>query len=544
MQLFSFLKGSRAPSVAAQIARDKHKSSPSSSQGRHRDGKGSSSGGSHRKSSRPHSGHKDGSHQKSRFAQSQQFTDLSLLDLDYRYNTFRLAVKPGCTVSKMEARVRMRPGFAGTSQEIPAGAEIRFYGRNGKELHGDDRVVDQQKLWYRVVARPHQTEFWKFTHDRDDTNGRLDSDLTNQLIRAVETGATFGDLRNKIASYMNINDPNRILVYQKNGMRPSLTRANSWKVAQVRTKWLCTWLSIDVAQEGRFIVLRGLGRDHIYQPHPQDAKDLLMNVRELKQWMEYSLFKNIVGTDEKDFRLKWQQIALYSSGSLARDDSHIVWGSHYDFELPTDAAEIFSDKEADFLPASEPCLVCGDDKKPSDFPVRITALCKHKPNLCKECHGQWIRSGMDTFEWDKIKCPDCSELLNFEDIKRYAPADVFARYDKLATRSALRNMKNFRWCLSTTCESGQIHDESCAKFKCVACSARHCVRHNVPWHSRETCEDYDKRNKQRRKNEKASEDTVKKITKKCPSCNRDVHKFTGCNHITCEFNPKSDLRVF
>jgi hypothetical protein len=167
------------------------------------------------------------------------------------------------------------------------------------------------------------------------------------------------------------------------------------------------------------------------------------------------------------------------------------------------------------------------------MPIQIAAGCKHKAALCKECLAQWLQSGLERTSWDRLKCPDCPELLQHADMRRYANPATFERWDSLATRAALEAIPNFRWCLSSPCTSGQIDDESCAKFKCKACSARHCIKHNVPWHKGETCEDYDRRNKQRKKDDKASEQMIKKTSKKCPECKKDVHKFTGCNHITC-----------
>lgn len=42
------------------------------------------------------------------------------------------------------------------------------------------------------------------------------------------------------------------------------------------------------------------------------------------------------------------------------------------------------------------------------------------------------------------------------------------------------------------------------------------------------------RNRRQRRGERASEKKVKEITKPCPQCRRDVNKFSGCDHITCE----------
>jgi hypothetical protein len=114
---------------------------------------------------------------------------------------------------------------------------------------------------------------------------------------------------------------------------------------------------------------------------------------------------------------------------------------------------------------------------------------------------------------------------------------TLGRYDTLATRAAVQKDPEFVWCLEPNCGSGQIHvaPPGCFKFTCNACNGKHCTRHGVKWHARLTCAEYDMENKARLKQDKASEAKVKEISKACPECKRPVHKFIGCNHITCEF---------
>jgi hypothetical protein len=52
---------------------------------------------------------------------------------------------------------------------------------------------------------------------------------------------------------------------------------------------------------------------------------------------------------------------------------------------------------------------------------------------------------------------------------------------------------NFRWCINKGCNSGQVHKSSKPKFRCKTCRAKHCVKHGVEWHRRETCSEYDYR---------------------------------------------------
>jgi hypothetical protein len=107
----------------------------------------------------------------------------------------------------------------------------------------------------------------------------------------------------------------------------------------------------------------------------------------------------------------------------------------------------------------------------------------------------------------------------------------------------LEHVQGFRWCLNPRCDSGQIYPSECTKAKCHACRHYSCLRHDVPWHGGETCEEYDKRTRKQRKNDKLSEKHVKEITKPCPGCKKNVNKYSGCDHITCE-SPSQGLLLY
>lgn len=117
----------------------------------------------------------------------------------------------------------------------------------------------------------------------------------------------------------------------------------------------------------------------------------------------------------------------------------------------------------------------------------------------------------------------------------------------LITKKVLNNIPNFHWCLSKGCESGQVHapsgksdNSSCPKtlFECHSCKGRQCILHDVKWHEGLTCREYEERNSSKVKQDKASEATVKEISKQCPRCKRNIIKFVGCNHMTCKLELK------
>ncbi|KAK0733426.1 hypothetical protein B0T26DRAFT_624713, partial [Lasiosphaeria miniovina] len=473
-------------------------------------------------------------------AQPRPYVKVELMPLDPRYTRFELNARVGLVISKVIQYIFQR--YAQRKNPVSPAAQIRLYS-GGQELGDHDTITpEKRKIWYSM-SRPEDAERWKFTHWQDETNGRLDGDLTDGLVSAIEAGATVGELRRKIADHMGIADAQRIVLIGRDGMRPGLLQGNSWVASRIKGKWCCRWIAIDVNPEKCYVILKGQGREYVYHPDPSYVRRGL-DLMSIRTYMALRIFPYIcpLGAETK-LDLPRRSIALSlgdededngdgDDGCLA-SSGDVSWGATYRFELPADAAEVFSDEETWLLPKSETCSICIEDKSISELPVKVTAECTHKPTACKDCLKQWLASGLESGTWDRLKCPDCSQVLAHGEVKRFASGETFVRYDGLATRAALKDVPNFRWCLSTTCESGQIHDDTCPTFKCAACDFSHCVAHDVPWHKGETCDEYDRRNRQRKKQEKASEDMIKKTSKNCPECNKAVHKYTGCNHITC-----------
>lgn len=454
--------------------------------------------------------------------------DVELRHLDHRHKPIHISVQLWARGSKVKSFIRNRFDD-GRHHSQESSEKVRLFS-DGKEIHRRDPIERSSVIWYRIGPSCND-ESLTITQFNDRMNAPLEGAFYDQLIDAIEDGETVAQVRCRVAERLGVEDHNRIILIARDGMRPGLVQCDGWEVRQLR-KWQCRWLSLDVGRKNTYIVLEGLGRRYVYHP---DAASMQrgMELKKLKRWMEQRLFAEVSRSGSSDVNLKWVQIALLHKDSRLGSFTPAVWGATYQFELPDDLADALNDEESWLLRATETCIVCSDDKKVTEMPVRTTSDCDHKPTVCKDCMAQWIHSSLESTAWDRLKCPECPQFLKFGDVRRLAAAADFSRYDTLATRAALKDIPNFRWCLSTKCESGQIHDRSCARFRCVACRSKHCVRHDVAWHSGETCEEYDKRNRRRMAEDKASEEEVRKSTRRCPECKRDVHKWTGCNHITC-----------
>mgnify|MGYP004509304379 CR=1 FL=1 len=82
-------------------------------------------------------------------------------------------------------------------------------------------------------------------------------------------------------------------------------------------------------------------------------------------------------------------------------------------------------------------------------------------------------------------------------------------------------------------------------FRCNACNFRVCTIHDVPFHTGETCSQYDERRRKEEEQRRKEDEKLKKqdemsmveikaSTTKCPGCEVPIHKYEACDHITCK----------
>jgi hypothetical protein len=202
------------------------------------------------------------------------------------------------------------------------------------------------------------------------------------------------------------------------------------------------------------------------------------------------------------------------------------------------------------------CSVCSEDFTAPETVVRAAGGCSHRTKTCGNCTSLWIASQLETVGWEYVRCPECPQLLSYDDIRLSASKQVFhrykfmlhchikylypARYEKLVVRATLSAIPSFRWCIGPGCESGQIHEAGTNSpiMRCVLCGFKTCVQHETKWHDGETCKEYDDRVNKREEEKKANSATMQLIfdtTKRCPGtgCIFNIEKNQGCSHMTC-----------
>jgi hypothetical protein len=74
------------------------------------------------------------------------------------------------------------------------------------------------------------------------------------------------------------------------------------------------------------------------------------------------------------------------------------------------------------------CIVCTDERSLRHFPdQRPTEQCTHDIDVCKRCLRTWIESEFSTKIWNEIKCPICASRMDYSDMRKFAPTEIFRR---------------------------------------------------------------------------------------------------------------------
>ncbi|KAI2617612.1 hypothetical protein GGS26DRAFT_401290 [Hypomontagnella submonticulosa] len=489
----------------------------------------------------PSNQHRDERRHRSRHRDpSRERRKIDLEDLDCFVtgrDPIRVAIKETWKLHHLAEFLKKR--FSSGDEEIPDDAEIQFF-LFDKRLDEEDIPKEASFLYFRVLLAGDDGSLriiWR------GLTQRLSKSEKGVIAREAAAGKSVGNIRESIATHLQtsgedrrhvVENPNQVTVEAVGGFKQGHLQGNNWEARKVQA-WLCRYLIVDIVRRDDYLVLRGFNEEYVWH-RPSRNQRGITDVHKLKTWLRDDILESTRFRRSRRHILDVEDIRLTCRGRLVRRYSHIrPGGETIDFEVPRSVEEKYIRAEAELVPLSEECIVCSDEKRVSEMPNRrrITAACEHDSSICKECVGQWIASSMETVTWDRLKCPECPQLLKFENVRAFATQEVFNRYDALATKALLSNIPEFMWCLNPRCNSGQIYPTGCERARCHACRHSLCVRHNVPWHKGETCPEYERRTRRQRRNDKASEKHIKEIAKPCPGCQKNVHKYTGCDHVTC-----------
>ncbi|KAI0159554.1 hypothetical protein GGR57DRAFT_428662 [Xylariaceae sp. FL1272] len=462
---------------------------------------------------------------------------MELEDMDAHRPTIRIGARKASKLIHIAWFLKRR--LKESSEAIPRGSCVEFFS-DGEKLFSNDIPKDVHILRYRIISDSDDQLFTIIWREPKASLCLCQQDI-EAIRQDINTGLTVGQVRQRVAKILQnylpadsriVIEPAQVTIEAIGGLRSGPLQGDSWELKNIQ-QWYCRRLRIGLQLLDEYFILRGFNVAYILQAsrHYGTISGYSLKV----------LFKHkVLTTTHRKYRhycdaIEPDDITLYHHNEQVRDNTRLHPGMTLDFELSRRASRLFLQEEAWLVPLTETCSICADDKRVSEMPHKrlITAHCSHTATACNDCVAQWITSSMETVPWDRLKCPECPALFTFANVKKFATRDTFKRYDQLATRAALDSVTGFRWCLNARCDAGQIYPLGCSKARCHACSQSSCVHHDIPWHNGETCEQYDKRTTKQRRSDKLSEKHVQKTTKPCPGCRKNVHKFSGCDHITC-----------
>jgi len=188
----------------------------------------------------------------------------------------------------------------------------------------------------------------------------------------------------------------------------------------------------------------------------------------------------------------------------------------------------------------EDCSICCESsiarKDAAELP---TKECKHwhsRRSVCITClekHvGAEVGKGLKN---EQISCPQsgCKAAMKYCNVKQWAKASDFEKYDKQLLDAFNQQDESFRYCAWSGCESGQLHEQMdrAPIMTCIKCNRKTCFTHRCPWHENKTCEQYDQ--DVAKKEAGALNQALKGRMKLCPNCRQGIEKNNGCDHMTC-----------
>ncbi|KAI5925437.1 hypothetical protein F4810DRAFT_79656 [Camillea tinctor] len=473
-------------------------------------------------------------------SKSESGRHLTIIDLDASRQTYIVGLKPTSNLNSITSYLRKK--YSDGPGKIPNDASIRYFSAEGQELQGDELPTSLETIRYRILNAGDDGSFRFRWRGRPNSRWLMSDNQLDSLIPLVQRGCSIGSLRQSIKEVLEssdtssqnpIDDANQIVIEAVGGIRPGPLPGNNWD-AEKTSLWLSRCFQIYVRSRKNYFIFKGFNEEYIWHKPTVNRKGYV-STSSLKQWLKDSVLNAIYPHESHRQDVDISDIRLSHDGHTVKDHSEFKPGKSFSFEVPRQVGDSYIEAESWLVPTTESCVVCGEDKRVSEMPHRrrITKACSHKSDICKECVASWITSSLETVRYDRLKCPECVQLLKFENVRAFATPDTFKRYDELFTRAKLTSIPEFQWCLNPRCDSGQILAKKCTKAKCHDCRYTWCAHHNVPWHRGETCKEYDNRNRDHSKDERLSEKKVRKTSRKCPKCKGNVHKYLGCDHITC-----------
>jgi hypothetical protein len=120
-----------------------------------------------------------------------------------------------------------------------------------------------------------------------------------------------------------------------------------------------------------------------------------------------------------------KSIVFYLNGTRLKDRAASLFSTGLLSESQLDGLEQIT-LRADYGRPLLTCMTCLEDKFLDRFPSRISNTCQHDVTMCKNCVRHWINERLNTSGLE-IPCPECTEMIQHDDVKRLASESQFQR---------------------------------------------------------------------------------------------------------------------
>lgn len=184
------------------------------------------------------------------------------------------------------------------------------------------------------------------------------------------------------------------------------------------------------------------------------------------------------------------------------------------------------------------CEICSENKKiATDF---ITFDCDHR--FCKECVESLALTSIESMKCssDDLTCPTCAKPISIFILKNVLKEEDFKKYDNFVVHhyqsKIFTNEEIAIRCPNSECYYFFVinKNNNIKRHTCEVCKTYFCINGCKEPHDGKTCDEYRRETMEQEAEEQFNLLVQREKLRKCPKCDIWVHKYEGCNHITCK----------
>ncbi|KAG9154944.1 hypothetical protein Leryth_012138 [Lithospermum erythrorhizon] len=184
------------------------------------------------------------------------------------------------------------------------------------------------------------------------------------------------------------------------------------------------------------------------------------------------------------------------------------------------------------------CMICMETDQEM---FRING-CGH--SFCSDCISKHVAAKIQE-NIMMVRCPDlkCKGAIEPQDCRTIVPKQVLDRWEDALCESLILGAEKF-YCPFKDCSAMLVDDGGgrggvVTAAECPYCRRMFCAQCKVAWHAGIECRVFQAMNQDERKREDMLliQLADRKKWRRCPKCKYFVEKTTGCEHISCRYDP-------